>query len=139
MDTPPPTSEPSRRLIAQRVRNRVIEYLELASSFEDQLMYQRNVAHIGVNVASETINQWEDWIPVDPRTHEFSDVYTADEVRAVREYHVVWNDVADRTPPVLPCLEAVQELPAWDELRQAALAALGVFERRGALPEDREV
>jgi hypothetical protein len=133
-----PAPQPSRRLIDQRVRNRIIEYLKLASSFEDQLTYQRNVARIGVDVVSETINQWEDWVPADPRTHELSDVYTADEVRAVRDYHVVWDDVADRTPTALR-LDAVQELQAWNELRQAAVAALAVFERRGPLPEDREV
>lgn len=50
--------KPSRRVIEQRVRNRIIEYVELASSFEAQQEYERDVpiAHIPY----EVINQWED-------------------------------------------------------------------------------
>ena len=51
---------PSERLVAQRIRNRIIEYLELAASYAAQEEYQR-VAPI--NVPSEVMNQWEDWVP----------------------------------------------------------------------------
>ena len=51
--------KPSLRVVEQRVGNRVIEYLELASSFAVQQEYERHVplAH----VPYEVINQWEDW------------------------------------------------------------------------------
>ena len=57
--------KPSPRVVEQRVRNRVIEYLELAASFQEQQEYERNapIAHIPY----EVINQWEDWVHQDPR------------------------------------------------------------------------
>lgn len=47
----------------QRIRNRVIEYLELASSFDNQSAYQAAVPYI--HVPNEIINQWEDWVDPD--------------------------------------------------------------------------
>jgi hypothetical protein len=90
--------EPSRRVVEQRVRNRVIEYLELASSFEEQQEYERNVpiAHIPY----EVINQWEDWVYPDPREDpDLSDVYDGTEVEAMGQFHAAWDDAAsaDRT------------------------------------------
>lgn len=58
MTSRPASSEPTRRLVEQRVRNRIIEYLELAASFKEQLAYERNAPI--ANVAHEVINQWED-------------------------------------------------------------------------------
>jgi hypothetical protein len=66
--------KPSRRVAERCVRIRIIEYLELASSFEAQQEYERDVpvAH----VPYEIINQWEDWVHKDPREdRDFSDVY----------------------------------------------------------------
>lgn len=57
----PVEPEPSPRLVAQRIRNRIIEYLELASSFEAQ--QHAPIAH----VPNEVINQWEDWVPTPPK------------------------------------------------------------------------
>jgi hypothetical protein len=124
---------PSPRLVDQRVRNRIIEYLELASSFEVQLEYQ---AVAPVSVSNEVINQWEDWVRADPAMIEWSDVYVADEVAALAAFHEVWNAVADVTPNPLGPIADVQTDPAWHRLRQAALTALAVFERRGSLSEE---
>jgi len=132
-------ARPSRRIVAQRVRNRIIEYLELAASFEDQITYQRNAPNI--SVPNEVINQWEDWNSTDPREHWTSPegVYTPEEVEAVQSFHTTWEHVADGTPDPLPELEATQRLAEWDELRRAARSALDVFAYRGPLPEDREL
>jgi hypothetical protein len=43
MTSPPVEDVPSRRLVEQRVHVRVIEYLELAGSFEEQQEYERVV------------------------------------------------------------------------------------------------
>jgi hypothetical protein len=76
--------KPSRRVVEQRVRNRIIEYLELASSFETQQGYERDVpiAHISY----EVISQWEDWVHKDPREDpDLSDVYEwAEQRRCLR-------------------------------------------------------
>jgi hypothetical protein len=129
--------KPSRRVVAQRVRNRVIEYLELASSFEEQQEYERNapIAHIPY----EVINQWEDWVHMDPREDpDLSDVYGRAEVEAMGQFHAAWDEAASAVSHNYPPLSEVQALPEWGRLRDAAGSALSVFLRRGKMPEDVE-
>jgi hypothetical protein len=134
----PVEPEPSARLVAQRVRNRIIEYLELASSFEAQRHYRKRapIAH----VPNEVINQWEDWVPTPPKNAEWDDVvYSADELEAIEAFHSTWDRVATAMPNELRTLEQVQSLAGWTELRDAATAASAVFDRRKRFPEDREI
>ncbi len=134
----PVEPEPSPRLVAQRVRNRIIEYLELASSFEAQRHYREHapIAH----VPNEVINQWEDWVPTPPKNAEWDDVvYSADELEAIEAFHSTWDRVAAAMPNELRTLEQVQSLAEWTELRDTAIAASAVFDRRGRLPENREI
>jgi hypothetical protein len=130
-------STPSRRVVEQRVRNRIIEYLELAASFEDQLQYQRNVPV--AYVPSEVIEQWADWVHTDPRSvDQHPDVYSADEIAEMRRFHAVWDVTADAIPKSRPPIEEVQALSEWSNLRRAAAQAHSVFLRRGKLPDDYE-
>ena len=127
--------EEGEQLVLQRVRNRIMEYLELASSFERQRSYQ---AHAPVFVPSEVINQWEDWVDGPSMAAFVPPVFMPDEVAAMSSFHVVWETVANDTPVPLPDLERLVSLPSWMRLRDAAQAALQVFERRGRMPEDCE-
>lgn len=130
--------EPSRRVVEQRVRNRIIEYLELASSFDAQQQYERDVpiAHIPY----EVINQWEDWVHKDPREgRDLSDVYDGAEVESMCQFHAAWEDAASAVPDNYPPLSEVQALPEWERLRETARSALSVFMMRGKMPEDHEV
>lgn len=129
---------PSPRVVEQRVRNRVIEYLELASSFDEQREYERNVpiAHIPY----EVIEQWRDWVYEDPRDDtDLSDVYDRAEVEAMCNVQAAWDDATAATPNNYPPLSEVQALPEWGRLRDVAASALSVFMRRGKMPEDHEV
>ncbi len=127
---------PARRIVDQRIRNRIIEYLELASSFDAQRAYQ---ARAPVSVPSELINQWEDWVS-DPNSPVFArPPFSAAEREAILSFHCVWDSVASATPDPLPPLEQTLQLPQWSELRRAAERALCVFTVQGRLPEDREV
>ncbi|CAB5721081.1 Uncharacterised protein [Delftia tsuruhatensis] len=63
----------------QRTRNRIIEYLELASSFDAQTKYQASVP--GVRVPNELLNQWEDWANGDWLQYE--PAFTPDEIGAM--------------------------------------------------------
>lgn len=75
----------------QRIRNRIIEHLELASSFESQREYQ-SVAPI--HVPNDIINQWEDWVH-DARVLNFTmPVFSVDEQDAVARFHRAWDEVA---------------------------------------------
>lgn len=129
--------DPSERVVEQRVRNQIVEYLELASSFAAQVEYERAapIAH----VPYEVINQWEDWLPQGlPTVNNYPGVWTNEEIEALNRFHVVWHETADAVPDDYPSLHAVQGMPAWKRLRSEADAALAVFARRGKLAEDRE-
>lgn len=129
--------QPSERVVDQRIRNRIIEYFELAASFDHQLAYEKN-APIAY-VPYEVINQWEDWVPAGPMTAaKDPSVFSAAELQEMQDFQLVWESTAAAFPDDYPPLSDVQALPAWDQLRQQAERALRVFEVRGKLPEDQE-
>lgn len=128
----------SERVVEQRVRNRIIEYLELASSFEAQRRYETDapIAH----VPYEVINQWDDqvWIHPSENPHNF-DVYDAAEVEAFCRFQEVLDAVAAAVPDDYPPLRDVLGLPEWTLLCDTARQSLSVLMRRGKFPEDREI
>lgn len=128
----------SDRLTEQRVRNRIIEYLELAASFENQRRYEQDVpiAH----VPYEVINQWDDHVWIDPIENPHNrDVYDRAEVEALSRFQGVLEAVTAAVPDDYPTLSDVQGMPEWKLLRDAAEQALGVLMRQGKFPEDREI
>jgi len=129
------TSAPSRQLVAQRVRNRIIEYLELASSFDKQLEYEHAVP---INVPLEIINQWEDSNP-ESIADIGEPVFDSHESEAIAAFDRIWNQVAAATPDPLPPLRALQQSSQWNVLRGAAEVALLVFLKRGRFPEEVEI
>lgn len=132
------TDQPSSLLVDQRIRNRVIEYLDLVSSFEAQLEYQSAVPQ--VSVPSEVIDQWEDWVHRDPREHEdYPVVCSPEEVEALRAFQSAWESAADNLPNPLPPLHECQTLKAWQGLRDAALVASAVFAVQGQQSDDEVV
>lgn len=129
--------EVTPRVVDQRVRNRVIEYLELASSFDAQRQYQ---AIAPVNVAHAVIYQWEDNFPEGLDTTNLdARVYSAAEASSLGRYQSAWETALAALTEDDPELEAVHAMAEWEALRQAAESALGVFMERGYLAEDREV
>lgn len=132
-------SQPSPRLVEQRIRTRIIEYLELASSFDAQIEYES--AETIAFVPDEVIEQWADWNPVDHSRwpERLTDPYSGEEIAAMQTFHTEWEWVIKHVPKPLPELARTQQLPEWQRLREAAEAALRAFEERGRLPEDREV
>lgn len=126
---------PSPDVVAQRVRNRIIEYLELASSAEDQIDYQANAPFI--YVPREIINQWEDWVPQHPDTLTWDpSIYTLDEVSAIKAFHAVWSATSNALTEGRSSIEELQETPDWTSLRSAASLALQVFKKEGKRSED---
>lgn len=130
-----PHEKPSALVVQGRIRNRLIEYLELASSFEAQREYQVSVeiAH----VPNEVINQWQDWVGDDPGAHDWMpEVFTQAELDALWAFHRVWDSVAKATPEPLPNILDTQKLPAWGDLRDAASTCLAVLMKRGRTSHD---
>lgn len=117
--------------VLQRTRNRIIEYLELASSLDAQIMYQASVP--GVRVPNEILNQWEDWASGD--WLEYKPVFTSEEIWAMRCFQLVWEDVCNATPSNLPRLDELLSTQSWRQLAMGAAQALAVFMRSGPRPE----
>jgi len=116
-----------------RVRNRLIEYLEVAASFDEQREYQRRAP--GVNVAGEVLHQWEDWLTEDWPQRYAGPIFSEAERAAMTAYHAVVDPLAKGAVAPSLSLEQVQELPQWQGLRAAAENTLAVFMQRGKLPE----
>jgi hypothetical protein len=128
----------SDRLIEQRVRNRIVEYLELAASFEDQRRYEQDVPI--AYVPYEVINQWGDQVWRNPRENPYNgDIYDAAEVEALVRYQEFLEEVSRALPDDYPPLIDVQATPEWQLLRDTAEHALGVLMKRGKFAEDREI
>lgn len=124
------------QIVQQRIRNRIMEYLEIAASFSEQRRYADLVPQ--VNVPYEVINQWQDWVPSgtfegDASSGAFSD----DEIAALVTYGEVWHETADSIPDDYPSIELVQSLVPWQRLRSQAKETLRVLEIRGHFQEER--
>jgi len=85
----------SRILLDQRVRNRIIEYLETASSYEEQLQYEANVPI--ANVPAEMIEKWNDQVHLDLFDYR-GPVYSAEEQAAIIRFNDIWNEVIEERP-----------------------------------------
>ncbi|GGC60238.1 hypothetical protein [Undibacterium terreum] len=124
-----------------RVRNRLIEYLEVAASFDEQREYQRKSPE--TNVPMEVVHQWEDWLTDDWQQRYTSPPFSEAELAAMTSYQRVVDPLAngliDGVHAPLAELEILCAMPAWQELRQAAADALAVFMLRGKLPEQAKI
>lgn len=121
-------------IVIQRIRNRIIEYLELVSSFNVQSAYQAAVPYI--NVPNEVINQWEDSVSPNWRNYIAAPVFSPEEIIAIAQFYDVWDAVAAAAPDPLPPLQILLDTGEWQRLASAAAESLTVFHVRGRLPED---
>jgi hypothetical protein len=126
----------SRTLLDQRIRNRIIEYLQIASSYEEQLRYEARVPI--ADVPAEIICQWSDQVNDHPLARYVEPVYSLEEQAAIANFQAVWERVISETPKYLPPLSELIRKPQWERLRIGALEALEVFLRRGKFDEEKE-
>ena len=117
-----------------RLRNRIIEHLQLVSSAEEQLTYQQSVPI--AQVSDELFNAWGDWVADEATIEEFTaPVFSPEEQLAIREFNTALAAVTGRTPQNLPYITDFIGTPAWQDLSSAAGKALAVFQVRGMSPE----
>lgn len=111
-------------LLQQRIRNRLIDYFEIASSLD-------LIASFG---AFEIINMWDDLV-VDP---EFSDepVFSPFERKAIQVIGEILSRCAAETEQDVFCASTLAKSQSWQQLRDAATAALSEFQKRGRFPND---
>ncbi|KRE86131.1 hypothetical protein ASG75_11465 [Rhodanobacter sp. Soil772] len=117
-----------------RLRNRIIEHLQLVSSAEEQIAYQQSVPI--AQVSGELFNAWGDWVADEATIEEFiAPIFSAEEQLAIREFNASLDAIAFRTVPNLPYITDFIGTPAWQELSSAASKALVVLQVRGMSPE----
>ncbi len=117
-----------------RLRNRIIEHLQLVSSAEEQLAYQQSAPI--AQVSDELFNTWGDWVADEKVIEQFTaPVFSPEEQLAIHEFNSALDAVAGRTPQDLPYITDFIGTPAWQELASAASKALAVFQVRGTSPE----
>lgn len=127
---------PSEQVLLQRVRNQLIDYLEVASSFAEQRRYQAKSPQL--QVPTEIIEQWADWVGPDWRESFKAPVFSTDELQAIEKFQTVWSGLHPRLPQPLPSLELIQAEALWEELRRAAALTYACFLRVGKMSESVE-
>lgn len=130
------SSRPSEQVLLQRVRNQLIDYLEVASSFVEQQRYQAKSPQL--HVPTEIIEQWADWVGPDWREGFKEPVFSRDELQAIEKFHMIWSGLSQRLPQPMPSLEVIQGEPMWEELRRAAALTYACFLRTGKMSESVE-
>ena len=115
--------EISRQLLYQRLRNRVIELLEMYSSLE-------NIASFG---AYEMINKVDDWLPLD--YEKAPKVFTETEKEVIAEFIGLVSIASDATHNDTSNLEWLKASVEWNRLFEFAQKALTVFSERGRFSE----
>jgi hypothetical protein len=123
--------EPSQQLVQQRIRNRLIEYLEMLVAYETE------PPPFDLN---EAVNQWEDWSPSPTSTSDFAaPVYTRGEAESLASVGNAWEAFCKVTPNKIT--DEISELhrPEWKNLLSAARSALSALSGRGKLDEEQEI
>ena len=121
--------EISDKLLKQRLRNRIIEVLEITSSPEEQKKCG----------PEEVINLWEDFVDEEKILFYDEPVFSFEEINEIRRYHNTWNYVCDNTPDRIKSIEDATKIDCWVELQKEAAIALQVFMRRGKFVEEYEI
>jgi len=121
----------SPRLVSQRIRNRVFEYFQCVVDYRGDP---------GVWDLNELINSWEMNVNDPFLSSDYEPpAFAPAEVAAMAITHQAWLAFSDRTPKSIKDEAAAFALPEWDDLVAACAAAIKVFDRRGQLPEDKEI
>lgn len=118
----------TKRVVDQRIRNRIMEYLLGVSEFENDP---------SVENLNDMVNDWEmnGSRPFSPLEFPLP-TYTHQEVLALRMVDAAWSQFCNATPPTIRDEQAALALPEWTQFRTEARAALDVFLQRGKLSED---
>ena len=123
------------RVLKLRIRNNIIDYLEVASSPSEQRDFERRVP--SACLPDEMINWWEDLCVPDQDFDWFSEPeFSPEEQEAIRRFYEVWDSVAGDTPDVMPrSIEVLIGTRVWQRLIDGASVALSVFRVRGRISE----
>jgi hypothetical protein len=120
----------SEIVVLQRIRNRIIEYLEAAAVPDNW--------SAAFSTPVELIEQWEDWAQAAWLSHFRPPVFTTEEVEAMRRFGVAWDRAANALVGGHARIDELFPLEEWRNLAAAARMTLQVFVVRGRFSEDEE-
>ncbi|WP_146132753.1 hypothetical protein [Hasllibacter halocynthiae] len=118
--------EISKQLLYQRLRNRVIELLDLYSSLDD-------IATLG---AFETIDMVDDWLPLDYAAAP--KVFSEKERVVIAKFLMLSNAAADATDEDTWKVDWFRDSEEWVNVSRFSEQALAVFCERGRFSEESE-
>lgn len=119
--------EDSRRIVHQRVRNRIIEALEILADGDT------GVRGVGF---SEYFNAYYDFIP-DHRPFSLTGTLSKEEIANLERLSEILDQACDAVPPLMSDEEFINT--GWPQrIQPQAQAALACFLARGRFNEDRE-
>ena len=119
----------SRKLLQQRIRNRVIENLE---SFADPVWVRK----LGTD---EIINMWYDHMDDDEDFTFFTEpVFNLKETNAIKRFHYLLESTY-KTIPTTWSLSDLSNNQEWKQLTIQAHEELSVFMERGRFSEEAEI
>src|SRR6516225_7641204 len=109
--------------LSERLRTRLLEVLELVADETAQRAYQAAVPL--VDAPAELFSLWDE--VYFPDGDDFRSAFTDAELRALRAFHSVLEDVSASTPQHLPPLDEFVKTEAWRRLVTAAHVALAAL------------
>ncbi len=107
----------------RRVRDNIIEYLEITSSIERQ-----RAEH---HVPGETLNSWDDSFNESWFKAYLPPVFSNEERDAMLSFHASLERICSLLPEPLPTFDELAANREWQQLCEAAAAAAAVFRHRG--------
>ena len=107
--------------LAKRTRQNIMSILDLWSSKEEQLKYQKNVPI--AQVSAELFCQWADDFYHPEPTH-FKMAFDEKEREILADFDKTFNDISDKTPNELPYIDDFVKTKEWKVVNQAAINAL---------------
>ena len=119
----------SEILLNQRIRNRIIEVLQIYASLDNQKIFG----------SSEVVNLWDDWVDVERLKNYTEPVFSSHEQRGISEFHKNWMQICDNTPDEMPNIDELMINQEWLQLVNSAKEALTILMIRGVLSEDKEI
>lgn len=115
----------TKKLLQQRIRNRIIEYFDL--SYEE-------IAKFG---AFEIINMWQDFVPEGWDENFFKEpVFSKKEQAHIKQFCEIWGRTAEATPADIFDKETLQNSIDWSTFVSEAKKAHKLFEERGKFSEE---
>jgi hypothetical protein len=108
---------PSKKIVLQRIRNRIIEVLDLFADDE------------AFDIAVNNLEFWADWVDGQSLGELMPPVFTAGELVELAKVNAAW-ELVERT--------SLPNSKEWLVLSQSAKQALRVFLARGKLSESSE-